>query len=280
MPSGTEFLYKVSAINSVGTGAPNTKSITISEQEKSPIPGPPKGLTLTLASPSQINLVWLPPDDDGGEPITGYKIEYRIGTGSYQTVNSNTKSNTTQYEHKGLSSSEAYYYRVSAINSAGESIPTIESQIIIQLDEPEPEPKVIPDFIDTENDPQYYLDRYYNEEAYKAWFDSTYPDYTIEEAIVLAYPEPKPEPKPILDFVDPDRDPQYYIDRYNNEATYKKWFDKNYPDYTIEEAVGVTTPIPGWIKNNAKWWSEGLITEDDFVKGIEYLVEKRIIQVS
>jgi len=178
LPSGIEFLYKVSAINSVGIGAPNTKSITMSEQEKFPILGPPKGLTLTLASPSQINLVWLPPDDDGGEPITGYKIEYRIGIGSYQTADSNTKSNTTQYEHKGLSSSGAYYYRVSAINSAGESIPTIESQIIIQLDEPEP--KAIPDFIDTENDPQYYLDRYYTEEAYKAWFDRTYPDYTIE----------------------------------------------------------------------------------------------------
>jgi len=52
----------------------------------------------------------------------------------------------------------------------------------------------------------------------------------------------KPEPKPILDFVDLDRDPQYYIDRYNNEATYKEWFDKNYPDYTIEEAVGLGLP--------------------------------------
>jgi len=81
-------------------------------------------------------------------------------------------------------------------------------------------------------------------------------------------------------FVDESKDPQSYVDRYNTEESYKEWFDENYPDYTIEEAVGVTTPIPGWIKNNAKWWSEGLITEDDFVKGIEYLVEKRIIQVS
>jgi len=81
-------------------------------------------------------------------------------------------------------------------------------------------------------------------------------------------------------FVDESKDPQSYVDRYNNEESYREWFDENYPDYTIEEAVGVTTPIPSWIKNNAKWWSEGLITEDDFVKGIEYLVEKRIIQIS
>jgi len=52
-------------------------------------------------------------------------------------------------------------------------------------------------------------------------------------------PEPKSEPKPILDFVDQSKDPQYYIDRYYNEAVYKEWFDANHPDYTIEEAVGL-----------------------------------------
>jgi len=81
-------------------------------------------------------------------------------------------------------------------------------------------------------------------------------------------------------FVDESKDPQSYVDRYKNESEYKAWFDENYPDYTIEEAVGVTAPIPGWIKNTASWWSEGLITEDEFLKGIEYLVEKRILNVS
>ena len=81
-------------------------------------------------------------------------------------------------------------------------------------------------------------------------------------------------------FVDETKNPQHYIDRYNNEEKYKEWFDDNYPDYTIEEAVGLPTPIPGWIKNNANWWSEGLISEDEFVKGIEFLVENRILKVN
>jgi len=81
-------------------------------------------------------------------------------------------------------------------------------------------------------------------------------------------------------FVDETKDPQSYVDRYNNEASYKEWFDENYPDYTIEEAVGVTQPIPAWIKNTATWWSEGMISEDEFLKGIEYLVEKRILNVN
>jgi len=80
-------------------------------------------------------------------------------------------------------------------------------------------------------------------------------------------------------FVDPEKDPQSYVDRYNNEVSYKEWFDKNHPDYTIEEAVGIPEPIPGWIKNNAKWWADGQISEDDFVNGIEWLVEQGIIKV-
>ncbi|MEK0367502.1 MAG: hypothetical protein QQN45_06175, partial [Nitrosopumilus sp.] len=37
--------------------------------------------------------------------------------------------------------------------------------------------------------------------------------------------------------------------------------------------------IPDWIKNNAEWWSQGAITEDDFLTAIEYLVKHGIIQV-
>jgi hypothetical protein len=45
--------------------------------------------------------------------------------------------------------------------------------------------------------------------------------------------------KKILDFVDPNKDPQSYLRRYITEQTYKDWFDRNYPDYTIYEAVGL-----------------------------------------
>ena len=35
--------------------------------------------------------------------------------------------------------------------------------------------------------------------------------------------------------------------------------------------------IPQWIKNNAKWWSDGSIGDSDFVKGIQYLIENGIM---
>ena len=84
----------------------------------------------------------------------------------------------------------------------------------------------------------------------------------------------------LASFVDPKKDPQYYIDRYNNEADYKEWFNENYPSYlTIYEAVGKRQPVPDWIKTNAKWWSEGKISEDVFINGIKYLIEERIVNI-
>lgn len=37
--------------------------------------------------------------------------------------------------------------------------------------------------------------------------------------------------------------------------------------------------IPHWIKHNALWWSQGEISDDDFVNGIRWLVENKIIPV-
>lgn len=36
--------------------------------------------------------------------------------------------------------------------------------------------------------------------------------------------------------------------------------------------------IPNWIRTNAKWFAEGVIQESDFVLGLEYMVEERIIK--
>jgi len=41
-------------------------------------------------------------------------------------------------------------------------------------------------------------------------------------------------------FVDSSKNPAHYIERYYSEPTYKSWFDRNYPNLTIEEAVGYT----------------------------------------
>ena len=35
-----------------------------------------------------------------------------------------------------------------------------------------------------------------------------------------------------------DKSPQYYIDRYNNESSYKSWFDSQFPNNSITDVVG------------------------------------------
>ena len=37
--------------------------------------------------------------------------------------------------------------------------------------------------------------------------------------------------------------------------------------------------IPNWIRDNAKWWSEGLITDQDYINGLQYLIQQGILKV-
>ena len=71
-----------------------------------------------------------------------------------------------------------------------------------------------------------------------------------------AYVEPIKEPEPIkttttteskdlgmASFVDETKDPQSYVDRYANEASCKKWFDDNFPEYnSICQAIVLEEP--------------------------------------
>ena len=45
------------------------------------------------------------------------------------------------------------------------------------------------------------------------------------------------------------------------------------------QASGQSYNIPTWIKNNAKWWSEGQIGDSDFISGIKYLIENNILLI-
>ena len=44
-------------------------------------------------------------------------------------------------------------------------------------------------------------------------------------------------------------------------------------------ASAADSAIPDWIKNNAKWWSEGSISDADYVKSLEFLINNGIIDM-
>jgi len=51
------------------------------------------------------------------------------------------------------------------------------------------------------------------------------------------------------------------------------------PDLPEQASETAEEKVPDWIRNNAGWWANGLISEDDFVNGIKYLVGQGIIRV-
>lgn len=45
------------------------------------------------------------------------------------------------------------------------------------------------------------------------------------------------------------------------------------------DSYAVLIQIPPWVKNTARWWSEGQVGDSDFIKGIQYLIDQKIIQI-
>ena len=109
--------YRVSAINALGTGDPSNEASATTDAN---VPGAPTGLTATAQGPTQIDLSWTPPTDDGGSPVTAYRIEVSEDrSAGWQNLVANTGSTATTYSHTGLTAGSELYYRVSAINSEG-----------------------------------------------------------------------------------------------------------------------------------------------------------------
>ena len=103
--ANTRWYYRVSAINSVGTGEPSDAASAVTSTAT--IPGAPMDLTAWEEGPTRIVLLWQAPDDTGGE-ITGYKIEYsnantngNASDDNWMDLVANTMSDATTYIDHG-----------------------------------------------------------------------------------------------------------------------------------------------------------------------------------
>ena len=123
--TGKTYLYRVSAINSIGTGSPSPEVLATPTDSSAPIkniaPNPPQSLTAAIYSSTQVNLSWNSPSPNGGPPVTGYRIEYMLDAGNFTNLVSNSGSSFTAYSHTGLQVGHTYTYRIFAINSIGTS---------------------------------------------------------------------------------------------------------------------------------------------------------------
>jgi fibronectin type 3 domain-containing protein len=115
--AGYTYLYQVTAVNSQGEG-PRSNQVSVSVGA---VPSAPQGLEAE-AGDGTVTLTWEAPSDDGGWPVTGYKV-YR-GTAEGAEVLLATLGNVTTYTDSAVANDQTYHYRVSAVNAMGEGAST------------------------------------------------------------------------------------------------------------------------------------------------------------
>jgi fibronectin type 3 domain-containing protein len=115
--NGTTYFYKVTALNSVGESA-TSNELSATPSQPATVPGSPT-LNSATAGNASVALAWGAPASNGGSAITGYKV-YR-GTSSGGETLLTTLGNVTSWNDNTASNGSTYYYRVTALNSVGES---------------------------------------------------------------------------------------------------------------------------------------------------------------
>jgi hypothetical protein len=97
----------------------HVSQITIySSQPRSTPPGAPLNLRVTGVSIGSVGLAWDVPSSNGGSAITGYKVSCRTSAGN-GTLNGNATGTT--FSDTTAVAGTTYFYRVKALNAAGES---------------------------------------------------------------------------------------------------------------------------------------------------------------
>lgn len=121
--NGTTYYYQVTAVNAVGEGA-RSNEVSARPQAATP-PSAPRNLTASRSGSRGVNLSWTIPSSSGTSPITGYRI--------YRSTSSNTETllvavgNVTSYRDRATTSGVTYYYKVTAVSAAGESVTSNEA---------------------------------------------------------------------------------------------------------------------------------------------------------
>jgi probable HAF family extracellular repeat protein len=117
-------LNEAHAINNAGqivgdgtrNGAQRAFLLTFPSDPRAIPPAAPSGLSVTTASPTELDLAWT----DSSHNAHSFEVQVRKGSGDWVDLGS-VPASTTTFAHTGLQSDTHYTYRVRAVNDIGTS---------------------------------------------------------------------------------------------------------------------------------------------------------------
>jgi fibronectin type 3 domain-containing protein len=110
--NGQTYWYNVSAVNAIGEGG---KTALVSSTPCT-VPNAPTGLSSTMIN-GQVTLEWTAPASTGGSPVIRYNV-YRGISSTIMILIGNSTSAT--FVDTATTAGSTYFYKVSAVNAAGE----------------------------------------------------------------------------------------------------------------------------------------------------------------
>jgi len=151
--SGSEYLYAVTALNEYGESEKEfTSNITVPITDDPDVPESPENIDIDLLI-DEIEISWERPLDDGGTPITHYKIYREENNGELEFIGE-VDDETFKYRDENISSGNEYVYAVSAVNEVGESERVYSDALTVSEDHNDSIDDEIEDLI-----PRWILDR-------------------------------------------------------------------------------------------------------------------------
>jgi fibronectin type 3 domain-containing protein len=120
LPNGATRWYKVSAVNDAGEGAQSSSASNTTFD----VPSAPASLSATAGPDAgELKLTWQAPASDGGLAITNYKVYHATSSGGTYNLAA-TLGNVLTFTDAGLPNGGTRWFKISAVNDAGEGAQT------------------------------------------------------------------------------------------------------------------------------------------------------------
>ena len=137
--NGTTYYFTVTAVNRIGDGPASNEVRAVPET----VPGAPTGLTATPGN-ARATLSWAAPPT-GGAAISGYLIYQGTSpNGETRTPVNGLLVNAISYTVTGLTNGTTYYFRVVAVNAAGQGLSSAEAPATLRPIVPTSPPPTTP----------------------------------------------------------------------------------------------------------------------------------------